>query len=187
MPTLNHSNNFQQSKQTRRGLFTLIISLAILLAGCANQPPVPGSTPPARPSRPASASASLIQSPAPDIAATVTAVHKLPPLSPEQAKPYLEIKMLTLACPEFHPNRQVVILRHMDWLMQPAAVPPELINLYGSSVSEQLIFGAAYTTAVEWKTGGRQPDSCLLPIGGHLNTLLVELDRPPLPEFAAPQ
>jgi len=186
MPTLNHSHNFQQSKRPHCSYFALIISLAILLAGCVNQAPVSVSTPPARPSLPASATSSLILTPAPGIAATVTAVHKLPPLPPEQARPYLEIKMLVLACPEFHPNRQVAILRHMDWLMQPAAVPPELINMYGSGLSEQLIFGAAYTTAVEWKTGGRQPNSCLLPIGAQLNTMLVELDRQPLPEFTTP-
>jgi hypothetical protein len=183
MPTLNHSNN---SKKLGSGLYAMIISLAILLVGCANETPVSVSTPPARPSPSPSATSPLILTPAPGVAATVTAVHKLPPLPPEQARPFLEIKMLALGCQEFHPNRQVVILRHMDWLMQPAAAPPELINLYGSGLSEQLIFGAAYTTAVEWKTGGRRPDSCLIPIGTQLNTLLVELDRQPLPEFATP-
>jgi hypothetical protein len=116
----------------------------------------------------------------------VTAVSKLPPLSPEQAAPYLEIRELALACKEFHDNRRITVLTHMEWLTQPGQTPPELINLYGDNVSGQLVFGAAYTVATEWKSGGRLPASCLIPIGDRLNVILVELGRKPVAEFAVP-
>jgi hypothetical protein len=122
--------------------------------------------------------------PVPGIAATVTAVHKLPPLSSEQARPYLEIRELVLVCNEFHPNRRVMILQHLDWLAHPNQVPPEFISLYGEDASGQLVFGAAYTVAVEWKAGGRQANSCLPPIGDRFNAILIDLGRQPVPEFA---
>jgi hypothetical protein len=45
----------------------------------------------------------FILTPALDIAATVTAVRRLPALAPEQAAPYLEIRELVLVCDELHP------------------------------------------------------------------------------------
>jgi hypothetical protein len=116
----------------------------------------------------------------------VTAALKLPALSPEQAAPYLEIQELVQTCEEFHENRRLTVLTHMQWLTHPSETPPELISFFGDNISSQLVFGAAYAVATEWKVGGRLPASCLIPIGDRLNVILVDLGRKPVAEFAAP-
>ncbi len=119
----------------------------------------------------------------PGVAATVTAVRKLPTLSPEQARPYTEISALVRACDEFHPNRRRAILQHMAWLTHPAEVPVELISLYGDQWPGRLVFGAAYLTAVEWKASDQNPESCLFSVGARLNDLLVQMGEKPLSDF----
>jgi hypothetical protein len=97
-----------------------------------------------------------------------------------------EIRELVLVCDELHPNRREAILRHLEWLVNPSFVPPELISLYGHDAPGQLVFGAGYLVAVEWKAGGRQTGSCLIVIGQRFNAILAGLGREPLPEFGAP-
>jgi hypothetical protein len=165
----------------RTGFLALVSLLLALLGACTevvSQPPTAISSPTATPN--------FVITPAPGIAATVTAAVKLPPLSPDQAAPYLEIQALVQACAEFHNNRRQTVLSHIQWLTHPSQVPPQLINLYGDNVPGQLVFGAAYAVATEWKSGGRLPASCLIPIGDRLNVILVELGRKPVAEFAVP-
>ena len=162
-------------------LLALVIILLALLGACtevASQPPTALAPP--------TATSNVVITPVPGIAATVTAALKLPPLSPDQAAPYLEIQEMVQACAEFHNNRRQTILSHIQWLTHPSQVPPQLITLYGDNVHSQLVFGAAYTVATEWKSRGRQPASCLIPIGDRLNVILVELGRKPVAEFAVP-
>ncbi|MCS7221898.1 MAG: hypothetical protein RML36_05325 [Anaerolineae bacterium] len=121
--------------------------------------------------------------PLPGIAATVTAVRRLPTLSPEEALPYEELRALVQACDELHPNRQRALLQHLDWLTHPNTAPVELIALYGEQWRAKIAFGAAYLTAVDWNTTGRKSDSCLVPIGARLNVLLAEMGGKPIAEF----
>ena len=174
MPLLNLFN-------PKGSLLALVIILLALLGACTegvSQPPTIASPP--------TATSNFVLTAVPGIAATVTAALKLPPLSPDQAAPYLEIQEMVQACSEFHNNRRLTVLNHIQWLTQPSQVPPQLINLYGDNVHSQLVFGAAYTVATEWKSRGRQPASCLIPIGDRLNIILVELGRKPVAEFAVP-
>ena len=121
--------------------------------------------------------------PFPGVAAIVTAVRRLPTLSPEQARPYDEISKLVRECNEFHPNRQIAVLQHLTWLTHPGDVPMEFIAIYGDRWPAKLVFGAAYLTAVEWKAAGTKQVSCLIPIGMRLNDLLIEMGEDPLSEF----
>lgn len=121
--------------------------------------------------------------PFPGIAATVTAVRRLPTLSPEEALPYEELRALVQTCGELHPNRQQAVLQHLDWLAHPNTAPVELISLYGGQWRAKIAFGAAYLAAVDWKTLGRKPDSCIVPIGMRLNALLAEMGEEPFAEF----
>lgn len=160
----------------KKDFLALIIILLALLGACTEVADQPATA----------TTSDLVIPPTPGIAATVTAVSKLPALSPEQAAPYLEIQELVQACDEFHNNRRVMVLTHMQWLTHPSLVPSQLISLYGDNVHSQLVFGAAYAVATEWKGGGRLPASCLIPIGDRLNVILVDLGREPVAEFAVP-
>jgi hypothetical protein len=191
MLTLSRLNNPVKSQIkyiASLALWLVVLSLLIVSGACADMAIRPAVTPSTSPTITPSTSATspFVLTAIPDIAVTVTAVRKLAPLSAEQAKPYLEVRDLVLGCDQFHPNRRVMVLQHLDWLTTPADVPAEFINLYGDDVSGQLVFGAVYMVAVEWKAGGRQADSCLIPIGDRLNTILVGLGQQPAPEFAAP-
>ena len=121
--------------------------------------------------------------PLPGIAATVTAVRRLPPLSSEEALPYEELRALVQTCHELHPNRQRAILQHLDWLTHPNTTPVELISLYGDQWRAKIAFGAAYLAAIDWNTTGRKANSCLVPIGIRLNALLSEMGEKPIVEF----
>jgi hypothetical protein len=190
MPTLNRLNNpgaVQTKYIASLALWFVVIGWLTLLGSCTDAVSNPVVTPSAS-LTPSSTrtTPTFVLTAVPGIAATVTAVRKLAPLPAEQARPYLEIRDLVLECDQFHPNRRVTVLQHLEWLTNPADVPPEFINLYGNDLPGQLAFGAVYMVAIEWKAGGRQADSCLIPIGDQLNTILVGLGRQPAPEFATP-
>lgn len=161
-------------------LLLLTVGWLGLVGACSSQPP--------RTVEPAATSTATapILTPIPGIAATVTAVHRLPTLSPVEAAPYREISEMVVACPAFHPKRSRAVLQHLTWLTSPNEVPPEFIALFGSNVSAQLASGAAYTVAVEWKLAGRPADSCLIPIGHKLNEVAISLNGKPSPEFVNP-
>ena len=66
---------------------------------------------------------------------------------------------------------------------RPATVPSDFVTLYGDAWPARLIYGAAYLSALEWKLGGRDPASCLYPIGATFNALLRDLGQSTFPEF----
>jgi hypothetical protein len=82
------------SNPSNRKFLALVIILLAWLGACTNQTALPVATA----TVPPTATSSLIIKPVAGIAATVTVAFKLPPLPPEQAAPYLEIRDMVLAC-----------------------------------------------------------------------------------------
>ena len=170
------------------GLLIVVISWMGLLTACAASD---DSLPPQQPTASPTPIPLATATPAPTATAESTrppVARKSPTLSPEQALPFLTIQDMALACDELHPNRRRTVLQHMEWLVNSDDIPAQFNNLYGNNVQGQLAFGAVYMVAVQWKLNGRQPDSCLIPIGERLNTMTGALGKEPVPEFgfAAP-
>ena len=151
-----------------------LVLLAVWLTACAGRATEPPSTSPT-----ATLGGGEI-----DAVATVTAASQLPSLSPEEAAPYQAIEALIRNCDAFHPNRRRAVNQHLGWLQSPSQIPANLVTLYGDDVTSQLLFGAAYLVAVEWKLADQPADSCLIPIGQQFNTLLLAAGREAIPEFA---
>ena len=165
-----------------------IIFLLLLPACSSSNAPLTGQfvTPQRVSPTPATTARFRPETPLPGIAATVTAIRKMPTLAAEQRLPYITVEEMVIACDAFHTKRQIAVLQHLSWLANPQAIPPEFITLYGDEASTKLAFGAVYLVAVQWKVDGRQPESCLIPIGNRLNEMVVGFGGKPVPEFATP-
>jgi hypothetical protein len=166
----------------RAGLLLFGSALILLLGGCSAAPS--GPTPvPSTPTPGATAFAMSTLTPIPGIQATLTALPKQPPLSPDQARPYQELRAAVVQCNAYNQNRKIGILSQLDYLLQPATAPSELVLLYGDEWQGRLLYGSAYLSALEWKLAGRDRSSCLYPIGVSFNALLRDLHQITFPEF----
>jgi len=166
----------------RAGLLLFGSALILLLGGCSAAPP--GPTPvPSTPTPGATAVAMSTLTPIPGIQATLTALPKQPPMPQEQARPYRELRAAVEQCSAYNENRKLGILSQIDYLLQPATVPPEFVRLYGDDWQGRLLYGSAYLSALEWKLAGRDRSSCLYPIGVSFNAFLRDLYQNSFPEF----
>ncbi len=169
-------------REFRAGMFVIGSTLIFLLGGCGASParvtplpqtPTPGATAVAMPTL----------TPIPGIRATLTALPKQLPMLPDEAQPYQELRAAVERCNAYNENRKVGILSQIDYVLQPATAPPDLVVLYGDEWRARLIYGAAYLSALEWKLAGRERASCLYPIGVSFNALLRKLHQNTFPEF----
>jgi len=166
----------------RAGLAWVGLTLILLLGGCSAAPPGPTLVP-STPTPGATAVAMSTLTPIPGIKATLTALPKQPPLSQDEAKRYQELRAAVEGCNAYNENRKLGILSQIDYVLQPATVPPEFVRLYGDDWQGRLLYGSAYLSALEWKLGGRDRSSCLYPIGVSFNALLRELHQNIFSEF----
>lgn len=162
------------------------LTVVLFVAGCGALAPQPPAAPTAVPTavgRAAPAPTLIAPSPIPGIKATLTALPKQPPMPESQARPYQELRAAIERCPAYNENRKLGILSQIDFVLRPATVPSDFVVLYGDQWPARMIYGAAYLSALEWKLGGRDPSSCLYPIGVSFNALLRGLGQAPFPEF----
>lgn len=162
------------------------LTVVFFAAGCAAPSPRPPAAPTAVPTAGGRASAGptlVAPSPIPGIKATLTALPKQPPMPESQARPYQELRAAVERCTAYNENRRLGILSQIDYVLRPATVPSDFVVLYGDQWPARMIYGAAYLSALEWKLGGRDPSSCLYPIGVSFNALLRGLGQAPFPEF----
>jgi hypothetical protein len=116
---------------------------------------------------------------APEVIANLTQMPQATPLSSEDAGQWREVRAMVDACGEYSPERRSQMIQHLDWLVDPASIPPNVILALGSNPTERLVFGMATYTSIQWRLGHRQPDSCLVRIGRRLNEQLVALGGEP--------
>jgi hypothetical protein len=166
----------------KTGLAWVGLALVILVAGCTASPAT--LTPaPLTPTPSGTVVAMPTLTPIPGIQATLTALPMQPPLSSDQARPYQELRAAVEQCNAYNQNRKIGILSQIDYLLQPATVPPNFVLLYGDEWQGRLLYGSAYLSALEWKLAGRDRSSCLYPIGVSFNALLRDLHQSTFPEF----
>lgn len=158
----------------------VVVALVLLLAGCSGAAQSPQ---PVRNVTAQSVARVPTLTPIPGIKATLTALPHLPPMSPEQARPFLDLRQSVELCDAYHPNRKTAILQQIDYVVNPAMVPKDFVLLYGDAWQGRLIWGAAYLSALEWKLAGRDRAGCLYPIGVSFNALLSLLGQQTFPEF----
>jgi hypothetical protein len=116
---------------------------------------------------------------APEVIANLTQMPQATALSSEDAGQWRDLRAMVDACDEYSPERRGQMMQHLDWLVDPSGIPPNVILALGSDPHERLVFGMATYTSIQWRLDHRQPDSCLVPIGRRLNELLVALGGEP--------
>lgn len=167
------------SRHHRRASVALTAAALILfLAGCAANPPTQVAPAPTGTAVPMPT-----LTPIPGLRATLTALPKQPPMPPDQARAYLDLRAAVEQCAAYNENRKIAILHQIDYVVQPATAPSDFLLIYGSEWPGRLIYGSAYLSALEWKLAGRDRASCLYPIGVAFNALLRQLGQQAFPEY----
>jgi hypothetical protein len=105
-------------------------------------------------------------------------------LPAEQQETLREIQRLLDDCPDYGDQRRGQMQQHIDWLLEPTAIPPDILMAIGANPMGRLLLGMATYTAVEWRLLGSPAESCLPPIGRVVNTLVAANGETPDPAFA---
>jgi hypothetical protein len=115
----------------------------------------------------------------PQTVSNLTALPQATPLSGVEADVWNTLRDQVDACDDYSPERRRQMEQHIEWLLDPSGIPPDVIVAMGGDTTERLIFGMAGYTSAQWRLNGRPPDSCLVPIGRALNDMLVAVGDPP--------
>lgn len=97
-----------------------------------------------------------------------------------------EIQTLLDACPDYGQERRSQMQQHIDWLRDPAAIPADILLAMGAEPIGGLLRGMATYTAVQWRLLNQPAESCLLPVGRLVNTLLAANGEPTESAFTTP-
>lgn len=122
---------------------------------------------------------------APEVIANLTRLPEATPLSGEAAAEWNAFRATVDACGDYRAERRQQMHQHIDWIIDPATIPADIIIALGSNANGKLIFGMATYTSSEWRLGGRNPDSCLVPIGRALNEKLIAAGEAPFDIYDA--
>jgi hypothetical protein len=115
----------------------------------------------------------------PQVIVNLTQLPQATPLTGEAASQWNDLRASVEACADYSAERRSQMIQHLDWIIDPSDMPPDVIRAMGANPQERLVFGMATYTSIEWRLRDRPPDSCLVPIGRTLNTQLVELGTQP--------
>ena len=118
----------------------------------------------------------------PQIITNLTLYPQATALSGEAAGEVNELRTLVDACPDYADERRSQMEQHLDWLLNPASIPPDILIAFGANPPGKLLFGMATYTSIQWRLDGRNPDSCLVPISMKLDEMLVAAGEPPFAE-----
>jgi hypothetical protein len=115
----------------------------------------------------------------PQVIVNLTQLPQATPLTGQEASQWNDLRASVEACADYSAERRAQMIQHLDWIIDPSDMPPDVILAMGENPKERLVFGMAAYTSIEWRLRDRPPDSCLVPIGRTLNTLLIELGTQP--------
>jgi hypothetical protein len=115
----------------------------------------------------------------PAVIANLTALPQATPLSTEEAGRWRALQAVVEACGDYSPERQSQMQQHIAWILHPADIPVNVVLALGDNPAGRLVYGMASYTSIQWRLNDRNPDSCLVPIGHTLNTLLIALGEQP--------
>ena len=163
------------SLQKRVGLsVTLLVVAIIALAIGLNL------NSPTAPSTPAQSTLFFSMTLEPEIVANLTSIPQTTPLSPEDAEQYLTFQGRIESCEDYSEERRSQMRQHIDWLVDPATIPKEMLIALGTNPDGGLVFGMASYTSIQWRLLERPAESCLIDIGHDLNVLLEAVGLEPL-------
>ena len=153
----------------------LIITFGLVFAAISSFD-VTGSTPPAT-------ATFQIDDTRDKIAADLTQLPQAATLSGELAEKIDALEALIKDCPDYTSERRTQIAQHIAWLREPSTLPQQMIIALEGNHTLGLLRGLATYTLSDWALKERSEDSCLMPIGQQINTLLVAEGGEAIPTF----
>src|SRR5262245_40832692 len=94
----------------------------------------------------------------PQIIDNMTLLPQSGPLTGSAADEVNRLRSLVNACAEYSPERRTQVLQEIDWLINPASIPPDLLVAFGADPHGKLIFAIASVTSNQWRLDGRSTD-----------------------------
>lgn len=116
----------------------------------------------------------------PTIVMNLTQLPDLPPLSGDEAEKWTAFQARIAACPDYSAQKRSQMERYINWVINPAQIPPNLLILFGADIRAGLIRAMAADTSTDWRLKQRPQGSCLITIGRELNDMLVATGQQPL-------
>lgn len=120
---------------------------------------------------------------APELIANLTAIPQGIALTGDLPQQITELETQVKTCPDYSPQRRSQMEQHFVWLRDSSTMPREVALGIAANPAGRLILGMATFTAAEWGQRSRPANSCLLPIGRYLNTLLAQTGEEIFEEF----
>lgn len=120
----------------------------------------------------------------PRVIDNLTQMPSMQPLTGALADRINAIRAAVEVCPAYSPERRLQMEQQITLLLNPAAIPPDVIIALGANPHARLLFAIGTVTEIQWRLNERPPDSCLIPIGRAINDLLIEAGETPIATFS---
>lgn len=116
----------------------------------------------------------------PTIVVNLTQLPDIPSLTGDEAREWAAFQAQVAACPDYSAPKRTQMDRYINWVINPAQIPAELVILFGADIRAGLIRAMAADTSTDWRQQQRPAGSCLINIGRQLNERLVTTGQQPL-------
>ena len=113
----------------------------------------------------------------------LTRIPAAPALSGEAAQPYVELGQMIDACADFDETHRMQMRQHLTWLLDPSAIPSNILVGVGPDPIGKLLFGMGSFAQNQWLQIDNSPGSCVVPVGKRLNELLKAAGQPTFKVF----
>jgi hypothetical protein len=115
----------------------------------------------------------------PTIIANLTQVPDAPSLTGDEVKQWTDLQVQVAACADYSPAKRTQMDRYINWAINPAQIPPDLMIIFGADIRAGLVRAMAADTSTDWRLQQRPSGSCLIDIGRVLNEKLVATGQQP--------
>lgn len=120
----------------------------------------------------------------PTIVSNLTNIPQATPLSGQDANDMVALSEMVKACDAYSPERRDQMLLQIELIVNPAAMPRDVIIGLGANPRQRLLMAIGGVTGIQWRLLDQPPDSCLVPIGGRINELISAVGGTPVAIFA---
>jgi hypothetical protein len=119
----------------------------------------------------------------PQIIDNLTNCPKATPLAGQTANDITGLRQMVDTCADYDAQRRIQMDQQIEFLMNPASLPAELLIALGTNPHGRLLYALANLTKIQWQLANSPASSCLVPIGKRLNQLLVADGQAPIAAF----
>lgn len=119
----------------------------------------------------------------PAIISNLTSIPQATPLSGQDANDLVALAERVEACDAYSPERRQQMLLQIDLIINPAAMPRDVIIGLGANPRQRLLMAIGGVTGIQWRLEDQPAESCLVPIGRRINELIIAAGGTPVAAF----